>query len=170
MDSNDTTPIIDYVEDGEYIVGSFMQAYGIDLTICDMHWHMFKALLLSLPENSKMFAADSRCLVEECLTVCNTQDTFHLNTALDGIDHLGRFLCQRVIQLLLSLLRIDSGFVEEIPCASFSHAQNTQQQVLGFDVLVKESLSLLPSKTQYILVRVCSRFDKLNYILIFVAV
>ena len=29
-DSNDTTPIIDYVEDGEYIVGSFMQAYGID--------------------------------------------------------------------------------------------------------------------------------------------
>ena len=53
-DSNDTTPIIDYVEDGEYIVGSFMQAYGIDLTICDMHWHMFKALLLSLPENSKM--------------------------------------------------------------------------------------------------------------------
>ena len=53
-DSNDTTPIIDYVEDGEYIVGSFMQAYGIDLTVCDMHWHMFKALLLSLPENSKM--------------------------------------------------------------------------------------------------------------------
>ena len=53
-DSNDTTPIIDYVEDGEYIVGSFMQSYGIDLTICDMHWHMFKALLLSLPENSKM--------------------------------------------------------------------------------------------------------------------
>ena len=54
VDSNDTTPIIDYVEDGEYIVGSFMQAYGIDLTICDMHWHLFKALLLSLPENSKM--------------------------------------------------------------------------------------------------------------------
>lgn len=53
-DSTDTTPIIDYVEDGEYIVGSFMQAYGIDLTVCDMHWHMFKALLLSLPENSKM--------------------------------------------------------------------------------------------------------------------
>ena len=53
-DSNDTTPIIDYVEDGESIVGSFMQAYGIDLTVCDMHWHMFKALLLSLPENSKM--------------------------------------------------------------------------------------------------------------------
>lgn len=52
--SSDTTPIIDYIEDGEYIVGSFMQAYGIDLTNCDMHWHMFKALLLSLPENSKI--------------------------------------------------------------------------------------------------------------------
>ena len=54
VDSNDTTPIIDYLEDGEYIVGSFMQAYGIDLTICDMHWHMFKALFLSLPEDTKI--------------------------------------------------------------------------------------------------------------------
>ena len=53
-DSNDTTPIIDYVEDGEYIVGSFMSAYGIDLTTVDMHWHLFKALFLSLPDNSKI--------------------------------------------------------------------------------------------------------------------
>lgn len=46
--------ILDYVEDGEYIVGSFMQAYNIDLTSVDLHWHMFKALFLSLPEDTKI--------------------------------------------------------------------------------------------------------------------
>ena len=50
--SNDV--IIDYILDGEYIVASFMQAYGIDLTTCDMHWHLFKALLLGLPDSCKM--------------------------------------------------------------------------------------------------------------------
>lgn len=45
----------DYILDGEYIVGSFMQAYQIDLTEVEhMHWHMFKALFLSLPENTKI--------------------------------------------------------------------------------------------------------------------
>lgn len=45
----------DYILDGEYIVGSFMQAYHIDLTSIEhMHWHLFKALFLSLPENTKM--------------------------------------------------------------------------------------------------------------------
>lgn len=46
--------VIDYVLDGEYIVGSFMSAYGIDLTVCDMHWHLFKALFLSLPDDTKI--------------------------------------------------------------------------------------------------------------------
>ena len=46
--------VFDYILDGEYIVGSFMSAYGIDLTTADMHWHLFKALFLSLPDNSKI--------------------------------------------------------------------------------------------------------------------
>lgn len=45
---------IDYITDGEFIVASFQQAYGIDLTSCDMHWHRFKALLDGLPDNTKM--------------------------------------------------------------------------------------------------------------------
>ena len=45
---------LDYVLDGEYIVGSFMSAYGIDLTSVDMHWHLFKALFVSLPDTSKI--------------------------------------------------------------------------------------------------------------------
>lgn len=47
---------IDLVQDGDYIVASFQQAYGIDLTdpLCDMHWHRFKALLDGLPEGTKM--------------------------------------------------------------------------------------------------------------------
>ena len=46
----------DFVLDGDYIVGSFQQAYGIDLTDpgLDMHWHRFLALFRSLPEDTKM--------------------------------------------------------------------------------------------------------------------
>ena len=54
MESNDRTKVIDYIQDGEYIVGSFMSAYGIDLTTCDMHWHMFLALFRCLPEDTKI--------------------------------------------------------------------------------------------------------------------
>lgn len=48
--------LIDYVLDGEYIVASFQQAYGIDLTDpkLKMHWHRFKALLEGLPDDTKM--------------------------------------------------------------------------------------------------------------------
>lgn len=47
--------LYDYILDGEYIVGSFMQCYGIDLTSIEyMHWHLFKALFVSLPDNTKM--------------------------------------------------------------------------------------------------------------------
>lgn len=46
---------VDFVWDGDYIVASFMQAYGIDLTTIDyMHWHVFKALLYGLPESTVM--------------------------------------------------------------------------------------------------------------------
>lgn len=45
----------DYIEDGEYIVSSFMQAYSIDLTSIEyMHWHMFKALFAGLPNDTIM--------------------------------------------------------------------------------------------------------------------
>lgn len=46
--------LFDYVQDGEYIVASFLQDYGIDLTEVDMHWHKFKALFISLSGNTKM--------------------------------------------------------------------------------------------------------------------
>lgn len=46
--------MIDYVIDGSFIVASFQQAYGIDLTKVDMHWHRFCALLDGLPDDTKM--------------------------------------------------------------------------------------------------------------------
>ena len=48
--------VVDFVEDGEYIVASFQHAYGIDLTDPDlkMHWHRFKALFDGLPDDTKM--------------------------------------------------------------------------------------------------------------------
>jgi hypothetical protein len=47
--------LIDYVLDGEYIYGSFMAQYGLDLVDAEhLHWHKFKAMLLSLPSNSKI--------------------------------------------------------------------------------------------------------------------
>lgn len=43
-------PTLDLIMDGDYIVSAFQQAYGIDLTSCDMHWHRFNALLIGLPD------------------------------------------------------------------------------------------------------------------------
>ena len=45
---------LDLAADGDYLVGSFQQAYGIDLTDpgLDMHWHRFQALLRSLPQDA----------------------------------------------------------------------------------------------------------------------
>ena len=56
IESNKNTDnYMDYVLDGEYIVSSFMQAYNIDLTSIDyMHWHLFKALTIGLPANTKL--------------------------------------------------------------------------------------------------------------------
>lgn len=45
---------MDMLIDGSFIVASFQQAYGIDLTSCDMHWHRFCALLDGLPDDTKM--------------------------------------------------------------------------------------------------------------------
>lgn len=45
---------IDLIIDGEFIVSSFQQAYGIDLTSCEMHWHRFRALLDGLPDDTKL--------------------------------------------------------------------------------------------------------------------
>lgn len=45
---------IDLVLDGDYITAAFQQAYGIDLTACDMHWHRFKALLNGLPDSTML--------------------------------------------------------------------------------------------------------------------
>ena len=46
----------DLDEDAPYLVGSFQQAYGIDLTdpALSMHWHRFLALLRSLPQSTKL--------------------------------------------------------------------------------------------------------------------
>lgn len=48
----DAARAVDLVLDGELIVASFQQAYGIDLTSEDMHWHRFKALLGGLPDDT----------------------------------------------------------------------------------------------------------------------
>ncbi len=45
---------IDLIEDGELIVAAFQQAYGIDLTATDMHWHRFKALLNGIPDDTRL--------------------------------------------------------------------------------------------------------------------
>lgn len=46
--------LLDMIVDGSFIVASFQQAYGIDLTSCDMHWHRFCALLDGLPDDTKL--------------------------------------------------------------------------------------------------------------------
>ena len=40
--------------DGELIVAAFRQTYGIDLTATDMHWHLFKALLNGVPDDTRL--------------------------------------------------------------------------------------------------------------------
>lgn len=70
--SNEVT--YDYIKDGEFIVSSFMSQYHIDLTSCDMHWHMFKALFLGLNESTIMsqimgfrgYKKDSKTYEKQC--------------------------------------------------------------------------------------------------------
>lgn len=47
-------PVLDFSVDGEMIVASFWQAYGVDLTRCRMHWWKFLALLRHLPPESEL--------------------------------------------------------------------------------------------------------------------
>lgn len=47
-------PILDYLIDSEYIYASFMAVYNIDLISANLHWHQFKALLIGLPDDSKI--------------------------------------------------------------------------------------------------------------------
>lgn len=52
---NDGEVILDYILDGEYIYGSFMSEYRIDLIdIEELHWHKFKALFLCLSDTTKI--------------------------------------------------------------------------------------------------------------------
>lgn len=46
--------LLDFIIDGPFLVASFQQAYGIDLTTCDMHWHRFCALIDGLPDETKL--------------------------------------------------------------------------------------------------------------------
>lgn len=45
--------VCDFNQDGNYIVASFLQAYGIDLTSEEMHWWRFLSLVEGLPENTQ---------------------------------------------------------------------------------------------------------------------
>ena len=46
--------IIDYDLDSELIYSSFMQQYGIDITVVDMHWYKFMALIKGLSADTKL--------------------------------------------------------------------------------------------------------------------
>lgn len=48
--------VTDDFYDGDYIVAAFMQLYGIDLTSCDLHWHLYLALLRGIPTEGTRYA------------------------------------------------------------------------------------------------------------------
>jgi len=53
--NQDQVPVIDYELDGDLIFAAFMGQYGIDLlTVEDLHWHKFLALLKGLNETTMM--------------------------------------------------------------------------------------------------------------------
>lgn len=56
---------VDFAMDGDYIVGAFQQAYGIDLTQGDMHWHRFLALFRSLPAEVRLSSIVDARLYDE---------------------------------------------------------------------------------------------------------
>lgn len=49
-----TTRVYSFECDALRIYTSFLQAYNIDLTKTDMHWHLFRALFRALPEDTEM--------------------------------------------------------------------------------------------------------------------
>ena len=50
-------PVCDFDVDGDRIIASFQQAYGIDLLAARMHWWRFMILLLALPEETPFMQA-----------------------------------------------------------------------------------------------------------------
>lgn len=46
-----TKRIYSFEHDADRIYAAFIEAYGIDLTECDMHWFKFRALFACLPES-----------------------------------------------------------------------------------------------------------------------
>lgn len=46
--------VFDILMDSDYLVAAFQQAYGIDLTEGDMHWHRFLALWRGLPSDTRL--------------------------------------------------------------------------------------------------------------------
>lgn len=45
--------IFDFTKDADYILSAFYQEYGIDLTVCNMHWYKFLALLNGLTDRTR---------------------------------------------------------------------------------------------------------------------
>lgn len=50
-DNNTRAPVFSWLYDAPFIVGAFMQVYGIDLLSTNMHWYSFIALFQALPED-----------------------------------------------------------------------------------------------------------------------
>lgn len=47
-------PVFDYIEDGDYIFSSILAVYHINICHSKIHWFEFHAMVLSLPETSKL--------------------------------------------------------------------------------------------------------------------
>ena len=47
------TEAYDFEQDADQIYTSFREAYGIDLTCADMHWWIFRKLMIGLPEDTQ---------------------------------------------------------------------------------------------------------------------
>lgn len=52
--SHQTAKVYDFEHDALRIYTSFLQAYNIDLTKAEMHWHLFRALFRALPDDTEM--------------------------------------------------------------------------------------------------------------------
>lgn len=53
VEDDPVDPVYSFEHDAPYIYAAFLQQYGIDLTVEDMHWWKFKALLKSLSDDTK---------------------------------------------------------------------------------------------------------------------
>ena len=60
------SPVYDFEYDGDYIFAAFLAQYNIDLTVCNMHWHKFKALFAGLNEDCKIMEIMKYRAVDLC--------------------------------------------------------------------------------------------------------